>query len=845
MPMHHQWSPDEVRRPSRVELMAHSVKMGLVRPCWDQRDPTTTISAHICLDEGALRWDVCQRVGASVRETRVTAPARHIHACDLAIQAIGPHGPSLVLTIELTSGVEFETRAYDSYGEMGSREERRLFGLRPSRSVRLLVACYALEDTTPLVKTLFPRARVPSLPFVYPPSFASELDDQDSECRSERSLPRESVSGESPVRFTRSLSRWPPPFAAHGALSIATVLDDGLASEWGEPFSPIGLRCTPPSAIAPTADADDGALVVSCSPGASSLFGLLSPGGRAQPRSSQPAWYPRSGVGVVERVGALVQRALTPKPASKPGSSGSPADRLAPPAPPLRHSQPRRRLGASMSAAGLVKAAGHSADGAHDGSISPVRAGRVGREGADGGEERSHLYNGYLYNGHPPPPALPSPSPSCISPTSSPISAMRLGSSPHRGAPSPLGAQASAPALLQAETRGLGWARRRGRGLPLQLLRAAWSRSGCIVGPWESSPDPLALAAQQAEGDLLRPIGCPLGRVDSERSLGQSGDARRPRGSHGQQGDLPRQPGDAFGQAHASVGQMGESGRSLGSADEPQSLALNLTVLPRWVKVVPPQFYTPSLRRRIEAVVTLWSAVSILWAMWQLYRNLPLLHELLAPFVRVLNRYLDALLSRLNAALHQRVNAIKAFFSKNAKRVVDGVLRLFSVLTLKRFKRVDSQQQQQRGWQRLSPAAKAAALAGGKGGRAWREDSGGREEGPPGSASPAPMRRSRSAAASRVRAEGSGDARTPDSAAGPARRFASPVAPSSELRRRGVSSAGRTDAFKTSSWSSPVAAQRGGAIPPSMSQPSLPVASAHRQDAQRAARGAGLAAAAR
>ena len=78
-----------------------------------------------------------------------------------------------------------------------------------------------------------------------------------------------------------------------------------------------------------------------------------------------------------------------------------------------------------------------------------------------------------------------------------------------------------------------------------------------------------------------------------------------------------------------------------------------MTVLPRWVRLVPPTLYTPALRRGIETALALWSAISIVWAFWQLYRNLPLLRELVAPFVRIGVRYADVLAAHANAALQE------------------------------------------------------------------------------------------------------------------------------------------------------------------------------------------------
>lgn len=441
----------------RVELAPVSLKMGLVRPHF-HTSAKTSLTAYIDLDEGVLRWQVVQTApNYARRDIHVSASFGRVASSDLSIVPVVPHGPLLTLTVELLTAAPVNTHARDAYGDMNHKQERRVFGLRPAGTLRLLVGTFDLESTTPLVRALF-RGE---------PAFASQP-------------PSRRVSIAQPPTPTT-----PPPAAAAAlAWARASFVEREHGAEPPEPerhstraIAPV-LDCVEPAHAA--AGSEHGA----CDGSASA-------------------------------------------------SAGSPVSR-------------------STEAAGTPSTP--------DGSWRAP--GAAWRCSAGGAYEPSS-------------PSSPEPSP-------------RLRFAPaFRGRPPPLDEDRelslpSEPAspLLEPSAGGSGGDEVRGGG------------------SWRAPP------------------------------------ARLVRG------------GRSSASFASSVGSGAAGSGALGRAPP-----LHLTTLPRWVKLIPPQVYSPTLRRAIELSVTLWSAISIVWACWQLYRNLPLLHELLSPFVRLLYRYLEAVLSFLNRGL--------------------------------------------------------------------------------------------------------------------------------------------------------------------------------------------------
>ena len=67
--------------------------------------------------------------------------------------------------------------------------------------------------------------------------------------------------------------------------------------------------------------------------------------------------------------------------------------------------------------------------------------------------------------------------------------------------------------------------------------------------------------------------------------------------------------------------------------------------LPEWVNYIPYRWYSANLRRIIEYVLVLYTILSLLWAVWQLYRHVNFIQEYLKPIVIFIEHYFSILKS--------------------------------------------------------------------------------------------------------------------------------------------------------------------------------------------------------
>ena len=67
--------------------------------------------------------------------------------------------------------------------------------------------------------------------------------------------------------------------------------------------------------------------------------------------------------------------------------------------------------------------------------------------------------------------------------------------------------------------------------------------------------------------------------------------------------------------------------------------------LPEWVNYIPYRWYSANVRRIIEYVLVLYTILSLLWAVWQLYRHVNFIQEYLKPIVTFIEHYFSILKS--------------------------------------------------------------------------------------------------------------------------------------------------------------------------------------------------------
>ena len=63
--------------------------------------------------------------------------------------------------------------------------------------------------------------------------------------------------------------------------------------------------------------------------------------------------------------------------------------------------------------------------------------------------------------------------------------------------------------------------------------------------------------------------------------------------------------------------------------------------LPDWTPYIPHRVYTPTVRRIIELVITLYTIFSILWAVWQLYRHVDFIRAYIQPIIDALKYHVE------------------------------------------------------------------------------------------------------------------------------------------------------------------------------------------------------------
>ncbi|XP_065844209.1 uncharacterized protein [Oscarella lobularis] len=84
--------------------------------------------------------------------------------------------------------------------------------------------------------------------------------------------------------------------------------------------------------------------------------------------------------------------------------------------------------------------------------------------------------------------------------------------------------------------------------------------------------------------------------------------------------------------------------------------------LPNWVSYVPSSWYNRNVRLWIETLFVVYTLLSVAWAVWQLYRNVPVIQAALAPLVEFLRYRLDIIVRFLDHAFDWWTNLWMDFF---------------------------------------------------------------------------------------------------------------------------------------------------------------------------------------
>lgn len=66
--------------------------------------------------------------------------------------------------------------------------------------------------------------------------------------------------------------------------------------------------------------------------------------------------------------------------------------------------------------------------------------------------------------------------------------------------------------------------------------------------------------------------------------------------------------------------------------------------LPFWVQYIPWWLYSRGVRRSIQKIIFLYSFFSVIWALWQLYRHVNIIHNVLEPIIAALRIYLSSVM---------------------------------------------------------------------------------------------------------------------------------------------------------------------------------------------------------
>ena len=69
-----------------------------------------------------------------------------------------------------------------------------------------------------------------------------------------------------------------------------------------------------------------------------------------------------------------------------------------------------------------------------------------------------------------------------------------------------------------------------------------------------------------------------------------------------------------------------------------------LEPLPHWVTYIPWWIYSRTFRISIQKVIFLYSFFSVLWALWQLYRHVNIIHDVLEPIIAVMRIHMSAVM---------------------------------------------------------------------------------------------------------------------------------------------------------------------------------------------------------
>ena len=84
---------------------------------------------------------------------------------------------------------------------------------------------------------------------------------------------------------------------------------------------------------------------------------------------------------------------------------------------------------------------------------------------------------------------------------------------------------------------------------------------------------------------------------------------------------------------------------------EPKHRVVFLEGLPFWVLYLPWWFYSRNTRVLIQKVIFIYSIFSVMWASWQLYRHVNVIHIVLEPLMNALRTYLSSLMEILDTTL--------------------------------------------------------------------------------------------------------------------------------------------------------------------------------------------------
>lgn len=83
----------------------------------------------------------------------------------------------------------------------------------------------------------------------------------------------------------------------------------------------------------------------------------------------------------------------------------------------------------------------------------------------------------------------------------------------------------------------------------------------------------------------------------------------------------------------------------------PELRGAQLDALPPWVYYIPPWLYRRRIRVGLEKLLLVYTVLSVLWACWQLYRHVNIIHVTFEPFIVLLKKYLASVMETFDTAL--------------------------------------------------------------------------------------------------------------------------------------------------------------------------------------------------